>query len=61
LLKSVTTEAATGASIVPVITHPVLVIDVKVEPTFPLMVDPVPLLVQVTVPTIGTEFAPSTA
>ena len=57
MLKSVTTEPGTGAVIAPEIVQPVLVIEVNVEPTFPLMVD----VVQVTVPTIGTAFVPRTA
>ena len=52
-LKSVTTEPRTGALTAPKIEHPVLVIEVKVDPTSPLMVDPGPVLVQVTVPTVG--------
>jgi len=57
-LKSVTTEAATGATIAPVIVHKVLVIEVNVEPTSPLMVDPSPVLVQVNVPEVGMAFVP---
>ena len=59
-LKSVTTELATGAVIVPVIVHPVFVIELKVEPTFPLMAVPGPVSVQVTVPTVGMAFVPRT-
>jgi hypothetical protein len=46
--------------IVPVIVQPLLVIEVNLEPTSPLMVEPVPLVVQVTVPAVGTEFVPRT-
>ena len=61
MLKSVTTEPRTGAATgAPKIEHAVLVIEVKVVPTSPLMVDPGPVLVQVTVPTVGIEFSPST-
>jgi hypothetical protein len=35
--------------------------DVNVLPTRPLMVDPGPVLVQVTVPTVGAAFVPRTA
>ena len=55
-LKSVTTEPATGVSVDPVIVHPVFVIEVKVEPTLPLMVLPV----QVTVAAVGMPFVPRT-
>ena len=58
-LKSVTTEPATGATI-DVIVHALFVIEVKVEPTLPLMVLPGPSLVQVTVPTAGKAFVPRT-
>jgi hypothetical protein len=53
--KSVTTEAATGAAIVPVIAHPVLVMLLPVVPTSPSTV----LVVQVTVPLVGTLLVPS--
>ncbi len=59
-LKSVTTGPRTGASIDPVIVHAVFVIEVKVEPTLPLMVLPGPVLVQVTVATVGMAFVPKT-
>ncbi len=60
LLKSVTTELGTGALIAPTIVHAVLVIELKVEPTSPLMAEPGPVLVQVTVPTVGMAFVPRT-
>ena len=60
-LKSLTTPAATGATIGPVIVHPVLVIPpAKVVPTSPLMPMPGPVSVQVTVPLVGMAFAPRT-
>lgn len=40
--KSVTTVLGTGALIAPVIVHPLLVIELKVETTSPLMVDVAP-------------------
>jgi hypothetical protein len=51
------TEAATGASCAPVMVHPVLVNDVKLEPTSPLIVE----VVQVSVPTVPIGFVPSAA
>jgi hypothetical protein len=57
-LRSATTEAATGATIDPVIVHPVLVIELNVEPTSPLMAVPGPVSVQVTVPTVGWGSCP---
>ena len=58
--KSATTEPATGASVVRGMEHEVLGIEVKLEPTFPLMVEPGPVLVQVTVPEVAMGFVPST-
>ena len=46
--------------IAPLIVHAVLVIELKVDPTSPFIVDPDPLLVQVTVATVGVEFVPRT-
>src|SRR5688572_25579 len=57
VLKSVTTCPGTGASIAPLIVHPVFVIEAPVVPTSPLMVD----VVQVTVPEVGMAFVARTA
>src|SRR6478752_5182915 len=62
VLKSATTPAATGATIGPVIVHPVFVIPPgKVVPTCPKMPMPGPVSVQVTVPLVGIAFVPRTA
>lgn len=52
--KAFVTEAGTGATI-DAIVQPVLVIELAVEPTSPVIVE----VVQVTVPTVGMEFLPS--
>src|SRR5438105_3098385 len=60
--KSFTTLAGTGATIGPVIVHPVLVIPpANVVPTCPKMPIPGPVSVHVTVPIVGMAFLPSTA
>src|SRR2546421_12530911 len=62
VLKSATTPAGTGATIGPVIVHPVLVIPPgKVVPTCPKMPMPGPVSVQVTVPEVGMALTPRTA
>ena len=53
--KAFVTEAGTGATI-DAIVHPVLVIELAVEPTSPVIVE----VVHVTVPGIGVEFLPRT-
>ena len=60
VLKSAITVLEIGATTVPVIVHPLFVMDVEVVPTLPMMVDPGPVLVHVTVPVVGAGFVPST-
>ena len=60
MLKSAITVLEIGATIVPVIVHPLFVMEVDVVPTLPMMVDTGPVLVQVTVPVVGAALVPRT-
>ena len=60
VLKSAITVLEIGATIVPVIVHQMFVMVVEVVPTLPMMLDPGPVLVQVTVPVVGAALVPST-